>query len=198
MNTLLTALVLSFFIFTASDCKAQNQDVVLLATGNFTKTTTGTSDSGYRVYQSSRAAAGGGIGYEHWWKNNGVSALYSQTPTNSKLMSTTGQGKPDIWSLERYEWAILYKRKFYSSSRISPYVGSGGMGTILDGGKASGYDKQFGVAVTSGIDLRLTPRFAARSGVMLDFIKASTFSDKTYSAEQTIMVEPHLGLVWKF
>jgi hypothetical protein len=184
---------------------AQN-DFFLMGTGNLTKPSIGVFDSGYAIRQSSRGAAGFGVGYERWWGNFGAGVLYTQTSTNSKLSSLKGTVL-DIWPIKRYEFAVLAEERFRATRRVSPYIGAGPMGIALWGGNASdkqpggcsGGDGQIGVALASGINLAVSPRLSIRSGVVVDFIKASTFSDQTYRASSTFMVEPQgVGLMWRF
>ena len=187
-------------------CYAQKNDLMVVGVGNFTRPSTGAATWG-TVTQSSKDSSGAGVGYERWFGNNGVIVLGSYTPTDSKLTAFSGKGQPNIWPIKRYEWSVLYERRFRSGSRISPYVGIGPMGTLLTGGTThkqnpadwgSGYDYQFGEAQTAGVDYRLTKRFSLRGGVMVDVLKASTFSDRTYTSSLTLMAEPQVGLVWKF
>lgn len=199
-----TAIFLLAMLLRAGACAAQN-DFLLIGTGNLTKSSTGVFDSGVTIRQSSRGAAGLGAGYERWWGNFGAGVLYTQTPTNSKLSSLAGTTLT-IWPIKRYEFAILAERKFRTTRWASPYVGAGPMGTVLWGGGApdkqhgcSGGDGQIGMALTSGINLAISPRLSIRSGVVLDFIKASNYSSWNYRSSYTFMIEPQgIGLMWKF
>ncbi|MFZ0746300.1 MAG: hypothetical protein WAM85_17965 [Terracidiphilus sp.] len=199
------AIFLLAVLLSAAGCAAQN-DFLLIGTGNLTKPSTGVFNSGTTIRQSSRGAAGIGVGYERWWGNFGAGVQYTQTPTDSKLSTLTGRVLT-AWPIERYEFAVLAEKKFLAARRVSPYVGAGPMGTALWGGSASdkqpggcsGGDEQIGLAFASGIKLDVSPRLSIRSGVVLDFIKASTFGDQTYRASHTLMVEPQgVGLMWRF
>lgn len=199
------ATILLAILLPAAACATQN-DFLLMGTGNLTKPSIGVFNSGNTIRQSSRGAAGFGVGYERWWGNFGAVVLYTQTPTNSKLSSLNGTVL-DIWPIKRYEFAVLAERKFRATRRVSPYIGAGPMSTALWGGSASdkqpggcsGGDEQIGVALASGINLAVRPRLSIRSGVVVDFLKASTFGDRTYRASNTLMVEPQgAGLMWRF
>ncbi|MFZ0745264.1 MAG: hypothetical protein WAM85_12715, partial [Terracidiphilus sp.] len=129
------AIFLLAVLLPAAACAAQN-DFLLIGTGNLTKPSTGTFNDGSTIRQSSRGAAGIGVGYESWWGNFGAGVLYTQTPTDSKLSTLTGRVLT-IWPIKRYEFAFLAEKRFGATRRVSPYIGAGPMGTALWGGSSS-------------------------------------------------------------
>lgn len=173
------------------------RDVVVFGMGNFTKSSTGFSTPGPVIRQSSRASAGGGMEYEQWWGSNGLSLTYDHTPTDSKLATLSGRPLV-IWPISREEFDVLALHRFCRGRRVSPYVGGGIATTALYGGAASGADGQRAAAVAEGMSVRLSPRLWLRAGLLLDMLRASTYSDQTYTASRTVMAEPQFGLAWGF
>ena len=185
------------------------QNLVLLGTGNLTRSSIGTFIRGAKIRQYSADKAGVGIGYECFCfedKNVAIEFFFSYTPTNSKLSSVDGKTVLDIWPINRYEEGILLKYRWRRGKRISPYFGGGILTTVLYGGNASdhqpggwsGFDWQNGYELDSGIDFRLQKNLALRVGALTDVIQASTFSDQTYASSNTLMVEPQVGFVYEF
>ncbi len=100
---------------------------------------------------------------------------------------------------------FLCERRFRWTKAIHLYVGAGAFIVVFWGGdapahtgvNASGFDALRGETATGGITTRLTPRLSLKSGLMVDFGKASTYSDQTYRSSRNFMFEPQIGLTWR-
>jgi hypothetical protein len=212
------AAILLLLVPVASRAQATN-DVAVLGAANITKSSTGHvvsgGNAGWVDNQSSGSGEGASAEYDHWWRNNGLSVAYTRTPTTSVLVppgpvnvvwlavpanSTflSPNGRDVKWDLTRNEMNVLFARRFRAQRWISPRVMAGLSSILLNGGKASGWDHQFGPVIAAGNDVRLSSRLAFRCEFLANFLRASNFSDTTYSAGHTVMIEPRFGLVWKF
>jgi len=150
-----------------------------------------------KVWQSS--GTGWGKAAEYRMKirgNNYGGLLFSDTPTNGTLY-VPGQ-KPFSWPVRRYEFDMLWTHEFEPLwRRAAPYVTSGAGAIALNGGPTeSGWDKQGALVTGAGSDIRLARFVTMRVGFTLDWLKASTYSDRTYRASGTVMAEPRIGFVW--
>ena len=172
--------------------------------------------TGRSYYQSSRSDFGASIQYDHWWGKNGLLVAFARTPTDSTLVAAVPQtlhwGAPsrdnaltfssnglDVkWDLMRYEFTVLYARRFLRPSKISPHVLGGITTILLDGGKPTGWDHQFAPAVGAGSDFRVTARVSFRCVFLANFLRASNYSDSTYMGGRTIMLESRFGPVFTF
>lgn len=187
----------------ASACSAQSYDLISLGAATFTRPSIGVQvkNNGSAVMQASKASESIGGGFSVWRGRYGLCTLYEWSPTDSKL-STVSNRTLTIWGIDRHEVAFLAMERFFIGHHFAPYAGAGPMGTVLWGGDSgpsfSGFDGQLGLALSGGTDVWLTRRMAIRLGLQADFLKASTFSDQTYIASQTQMLEPQAGLVWHF
>jgi hypothetical protein len=211
------AVAAAFLFLFVPALRAQTaNDLALVGVSNMTKTSTGIalsgSVAGWRFDQDSGDGFGESVEYEHWWAKNGLFFAYSRTATDSTLIVANTkhvdwkpgpQGayiSPDgldwKWSVARNEFNVLYARRFLSKGRISPRVMGGFTSILLDGGQASGLDRQFAAVVGVGNDFRLTSRFSFRTEFMANFLKASDYGDPTWAASRTVMIETRAGLVW--
>jgi hypothetical protein len=194
-------------------------DIAVLGVSNMTQPSTGLSmaggTAGLEFEQSSASGLGEAAEYEHWWSKNGFVFGYTRTPTNSALITGSSPASGawlalpadgilispnhlDVkWKLARNEFNTLYARRFRERRRNTPKVMGGLTSILLDGGKASGLDQQFAAVVGAGNDYRLSSRLVLRCEFLASFLRASNFSDPTYQASRTIMLETRWGLVWR-
>jgi hypothetical protein len=91
----------------------------------------------------------------------------------------------------------MYARRFRERARSTPKIMGGLTSILLDGGKASGLDRQFAEVVGAGNDYRLTSRLTLRCEFLANFLRASNYSDPTYTPSRTVMLETRWGLVWR-
>jgi hypothetical protein len=193
-------------------------DVAVLGVSNMTRPSTGVSvasgTAGMHYEQSSGSGLGEAAEYEHWWSKNGALFGYTRTPTNSVLTTGSPQNgawqaipaagifispnRLDVkWKLARNEFNTMYARRFRERARSSLKVMGGLTSILLDGGKASGLDRQFAGVVGAGNDYRLTSRLVLRCEFLANFLRASNYSDPTYTPSRTVMLETRFGLVWR-
>lgn len=184
------------------------QDIALMAMGNYTTPSLGEFSNVTVIRQSNRTSAGGSVGYELWRRGNGFVTDYSFTPTDSKLFGLAPGfkfSKEGQWNLQRHKVDLMYEHRFRAKCKFQPYLGVGGFVIVLWGGyaphgwpvPASGWDGWGGEVTTAGITTHLSPRLALKTGLLVDIGKASTYGDTTYQASQNLMFEPQIGLVWK-
>ena len=192
------------FILCALLARAQKNEIQLFGTGHFTEPSLGEFSNTSVIRQFSRTSAGAGAEYVRWWRNNGMQTSYSWTPTDSKLESLSKQTLV-IWPIQRSEVTLMYQHRFMNKKKVNPYVGVGGMGTILWGGACphhtdtcSGLDGQWGVAVKGAVGYQLTKQLEVQTGFQAESVKASTFGDPSYSSSLTAMIEPRLGISYRF
>ena len=172
--------------------------------------------AGMHFQQSSGSGLGASAEYEHWWSKNGFLFGFSRTPTNSVLL-TSGDSHGSVaweavpaaaifispdrldvkWELTRNEFNTLYARRFRQRARNSPRLMAGLTSILLDGGKASGLDRQFAGTIGAANDYRITSRLALRGEFLANFLRASNYSDSTYQPSRTVMLEAKWGLVWR-
>jgi hypothetical protein len=200
-------------------CRAQtSSEFAVLGVSNMTKSSSGLSmasgTSGVQFLQSSESGFGESAEFAHWWSSNGFLFGFSRTPTNSVLITGNPASvawrtipaagisvSPDDldtrWALERNEFNTLYARRFRERRKSSLRLMAGLTSILLDGGKASGLDRQFAAVVGAGNDYRLTSRLALRCEFLTNFMRASNYSDSTYQPSRTVMLETRWGLVWR-
>lgn len=200
------AIVVAGLILVSCSSFAQVAEVAVLGVANFTQTSVGAniSPTGGQGNQSSRAAAGLSVEYSQWWGNNAMSIGYTISPTDSKIIYNYAfndqrghYGFKDQWAITRNELDLLWIRRL-RSGRVEPFIQAGFGAIVLNGGIASGLDRQFALVAGVGADLRISSHLAFRYGVNLDFLRASNFSDTNYKGGRTFIVEPKFGLVWGF
>jgi hypothetical protein len=211
---------LSAVLATPHCCAQAADDIAVLGVSNTTQPTTGLSmasgTAGMEFEQTSASGLGESAEYEHWWSKNGVLFGFTRTPTNSTLITGNGNSQnpawqaipaagifisPDRldvkWELTRNEFNTMYARRFRERARNSPKVMVGLTSILLDGGKASGLDRQFAGVVGAGNDYRLTSHLVLRCEFLANFLRASNYSDPTYTPNRTVMLETRWGLVWR-
>lgn len=178
----------------AAQSIAQSQLAFPIA-GVFTGCSRGKFSSGAVITQCSKAAAGAGIEYRHWWRNQGAAISYMRSPTSSKLIDSP----PHFfeWGIDRTEIDLMFLHRFSAPSgwRIAPYVRAGVAAIALDGGKWSGLDRQCAAVFGASAHIRLSSRFSLEAGANYDSLYASTYGDQHYRSSLTYMWEPTLALV---
>jgi len=191
---------------------AQKQSITLLGTGNLIHSSVGAFNNDYGIQQTMRKSAGPAAGYEYWWGTNGITTLFTWTPTNSKLSALKGNPWPHgtnvvgqtltIWPITRYEINLGYQHRFYPQRRLSPYTSVGGLGTILWGGgcanNCSGLDGQYGIFWGGGLYYKLPSNFSLKAGLQEELLKASNYGDGTFRSSLTTDFVPQLGVVFNF
>lgn len=185
---------------TLSKASRTSDTVASYFTGAITKPSPGRfSYWNEQVWQS--AGTGWGRAAEYRLRLRGENyggLLFSDTPTNGTLY-VPGQ-KPFSWPVHRYEFDVLWTHQFVLATRRAiPYVTSGAGAIALNGGSGptgSGWDRQAALVAGAGSDVRLSRLVTLRAGFTVDSIKAPTYCDQTYTSSRTVMVEPHIGVVW--
>jgi hypothetical protein len=117
--------------------------------------------------------------------------LFSDTPTNATLY--VARQKPYTWAVRRYEFDVLLTHEFAARRRrVIPYL-AGGVGAIALNGHAneSGWDGQAAMVAGAGSDIRLWRTITMRAGFTVDWLKASTYSDRRYSSRYEAHVRLH-------
>jgi hypothetical protein len=189
------AILVAGLIVVSCTSFAQVADLAVLGVANFTQKSVGETISGFRGEQSSRAAAGLSVEYSQWWRNNALSIAYTISPTDSKIIYS--YGFRDQWAITRNELDLSWIRRL-RRGKVEPFIQAGLGAIVLNGGRASGLDRQFALVAGVGADLRVSSHVAFRYGLKLDFLRASNFSDTNYKGGRTFIVEPKFGLVWRF
>ena len=176
-----------------------SQTLAAYLTASITKPSPGQFNYATKIKAWQTNGTGWGRSAEYRMKIRGGNyggILFSDTPTNATLY-VPGQ-KPFTWPIRRYEFDVLWTYQFAPVlHRAAPYVTSGAGGIALNGGtKESGWDKQAALVAGAGSDVRLSRFITLRVGLTMDFLKASTYSDRQYRSTGTVMVEPRIGFVW--
>jgi hypothetical protein len=184
-------------------CRSQPErnQLAVSTVADFTKPSPGEFVSGWNagthIVQTNRAGIGQSLEYQRWlWGSNSGSLVYTRTPTNSKL-SLPGNSF-DIWPITRSEFDLLFTRQLtrLASRRFSPYGQAGAGAIVLNGGKTeSGLNGQFAYVAGAGADIKVPWRARLRIGLTTDFLKAPTYSDRTYRSSWTAMASPRIGFV---
>jgi hypothetical protein len=178
-----------------------NQTLVAYVTSSITKPSPGQFNYGIplKAWQTNGTGWGRSVEYRgKIWGRNFGGLLFSDTSTNATLY--VPRQKPFTWPLSRYEFDILWTHEFAPVlHRVVPYLASG-MGAIALNGHSneSGWDGQAALVAGAGSDIRLTRLITLRAGFTLDGLKASTYSDRRYRSDYTVVVEPRIGFVWDF
>jgi hypothetical protein len=184
------------------EAAAGNQTLATYIAGSITKPSPGQFRSlSVKSWQTN--GTGWGRSAEYRMKIRGRNyggILFSDTPTNSTLY--VPRWEPLSWPIRRYEFDVLWTHEFAPvRNRVVPYVTSGAGAIALNGGSTgihSGWDHQAALVWGAGSDVRLSRLITLRAGFTMDWLKASTYSDRDYRSTGTIMVEPRIGLVWGF
>lgn len=176
-----------------------NQTLALYTTASITKPSPGEFNYSPKVKAWQTNGTGWGRSAEYRMKIRGGNyggILFSETPSNATLY-VPGQ-KPFTWPIRRYEFDVLWTHQFAPVlHRAAPYVTSGAGAIALNGGsRESGWDRQAVLVAGAGSDVQLSRLISLRVGFTVDFLKASTYSDRQYRSTGTVMVEPRIGLVW--
>jgi hypothetical protein len=208
-----------FYLMAASVCRSQSSyEIGALGVLNITKSSSGQFVSGPSPFVAFDQSSGTGVGetfqLQRWWAKNGVLLSYSKTPTDSVLVvhgDTINWNSVDVinsarctrdgsckWDLTRHEFNVLLARQLLSGPRNSLQAITGLTAILLDGGKASGLDRQFAFAVGAANDHRLSSHLAFRSEFLANFLRASAFSDPTYRPSRTVVIETRVGFIWRF
>jgi hypothetical protein len=195
--------VLAFLLFTALSSFAQN-DIAVLGMVQVTRDSTG---YGYGVYQtqSSPISPGFSVEYRHWWAregkwhDNGLLIAYSFANSGAGFHSSVGSIN---FELQRKIFDVGYVKRFQSDSFLAPYVMAGAGGSITDGGRVPGgvlgVDGQFDLLGEVGADARVGRHFGMRWALASHWFRAPNFSDTGYHASRTAMLEPKIGMTWRF
>jgi hypothetical protein len=174
----------------------------------FTRPALGLSQYGAApTMQSSKDSYGGSVEYRHWFGNNGIEATYSAVASDAHFWSPIVTWK---MSLTRHEGTISYVRRFFRNSRLNPDVSLGAGGFITHGGFGwrlngrwipqgyLGVDGQFEVRGGAGVDVWRTRHFGIRTSYVAHWFRLPNFSDASYHAARTFIVEPQIGITWAF
>jgi hypothetical protein len=181
-----------------SGSSSYNETIATYVTAAITKPSPG-QFSYYREQSWQSNGTGWGNSAEYRMRIRGGNyggILFSDTPTNGTLY-VSGK-EPFSWSIRRYEFDVLWTHEFaWVRGRAALYVASGAGAIALNGGAAeSGWDKQAAFVAGAGSDVRLARFITMRVGFTIDSLKASTYGDRDYRSNGTIMVEPRIGFVW--
>lgn len=216
-NILIVFLTIIFLASTANAQKVEH-DITVVGMGNITPKSIGeftyTCDNDGDVeaveyichsviWQTNKTTAGIGGYFESWKNNNGLVFGGSFTKTTSILKNLNFRTE-DVWGLDRYKFDVMYEHRF-GTHRIQPYTGVGAYGVVLWGGPApahtnvnhSGFDGLVGLVTPFGINTTLNPRVSFKTGLLVDFGKASTYGDQTYQSSRNVMYEPQAGFTFK-
>ncbi len=188
---------------TANDRESasSHQTLATYITGSITKPSPGQTIYGVKLWQTNGTGWGKSAEYRRKIRGRNYGGiLFSDTPTNSTLYWPR-QGSI-TWPIRRYEFDVLWTHEFAPVRlRVVPYVTSGAGAIALNGGSTgihSGWDHQAALVWGAGSEVRLSRLITLRAGFTMDWLKASTYSDRDYRSTGTIMVEPRIGLVWGF
>jgi hypothetical protein len=180
-----------------------DETLATYVTGAITKPSSGQFNYIAATFRQSNGT-GWGRGAEYRRRIHGRNyggILFSDTPTNGTL-DVRSQHWFISWPAHRYEFDILWTHEFSPvRHRLVPYVNAGAGAIAFNGGSGasgSGWDRQGALVGGGGGDVHLSRLITLRAGVTLDSFKASTYSDPTYRSNETVMVEPRIGLVWGF
>ena len=95
---------------------------------------------------------------------------------------------------------LWYVHLLRSDDALAPYLMAGAGGTITDGGAVPGgtlgVDGQFDLMAETGADIRAGRHLGAV--VWPHWFRAAKFSDPGYHAARTQMLEPRVGVTWRF
>lgn len=178
--------------------------VSIYAIGNYTSVSRGEFTSGRSILQTDKAAVGTAGYFASWRGSNGLIAGGSYTNTESRLMNLSGV-LIDFWKLQRYKADLFYEHRFFMGRRFQPHLGFGGFLIVLWGGDApahsnvnrTGWDSLRGLVVPAGVTTRVNERVSLKTGVLVDFGRASTYSDQTYKSSRNLMYEPQIGVSFR-
>jgi len=178
-----------------------SQTLAAFATTSITKPSPGqfNYEIPLKAWQTNGTGWGSSVEYRKKIRGRNFGGLlFSDTPTNCTLY--VPRQKPFTWPLRRYEFDILWTHEFAPvRHRVVPYLASGVGAIALNGhSNESGWDGQAALVVGAGSDVRLTRLITLRAGFTLDGLKASTYSDRSFRSEYTLVVVPRIGFVWDF
>ena len=158
--------------------------------------------------QSSPISPGFSVEYRHWWsgegawRDRGLAITYSVASSGARFVALSPPYGVVKFGLNRHEFDVGYVHRFHIGSALSPYLKAGAGGFITNGGMAPGgvlgTDGQFDAVAEAGADTRITRHLGLRYGATLHWFRAPNFSDTNYSASRTWIVEPMVGLSWRF
>ena len=185
-----------------------SSDLSAVGLTQFTRPALGLANYGATpTMQSSKVSYGGSVEYRHWFGDNGFAATYSVVASDANFWSPSARWQ---MSLTRHEGTFSYVRRFFRYSRFSPYVSLGAGGFVTHGGLGwklngnwiphdyLGIDGQFKLRGGVGFDLWRTRHFGVRTSYVAHWFRAPNFSDVTYHAARTFIVEPQIGFTWAF
>lgn len=212
MNVRLLALVpavlLSLSGAIASDEVRPSSELSANGLTQFTRPELGLANYGAApTMQSSKVSFGGSVEYRHWFGRNGFAATYSVVASDANFWSPSATWQ---MSLTRHEGTLSYVRRFVLRSRLNPYVSVGAGGFVTHGGLGwklngiwiphdyLGVDGQFEVRGGVGFDLWRSRHFGVRTSYIVHWFRAPNFSDASFHAARTFIVEPQIGFTWAF
>lgn len=180
------------------------RDITAYGIADYTSRSLGFDTNQTSDWQTEKFGFGGGGDWEVWRHNNGLVLGGSFTRSAAELYARPDNLLMCTWKLQRYKANALYEHRFSSTRAFSPYVGIGGFMIVLWGGNApahsganaSGWDVLGGIVVPLGAAVPISPRVSIKTGALVDFGKASTYGDPTYTASRDLRVEPQVGLVF--
>ena len=205
---LIPAILLNLSLALAADDERSSSELSATGVTQFTQPGLGLANFGATpTMQSSKVSYGGSVEYRHWFGNNGFAATYSVVASDANFWSPSTNWQ---MSLTRHEGAISYVRRFFPYSRLKPYVSLGAGGFVTHGGLGwrlngqwiprdyLGIDGQFELRGGVGFDMWRTRHFAIRTSYVVHWFRAPNFSDASYHAARTFIVEPQIGFTWAF
>lgn len=205
---LVPVILLNLSVAIASDEGRSSSELSASGIAQFTRPGLGLANYGATpTMQSSKDSFGGSVEYRHWFGNNGFAATYSAVASDANFWSPIVTWK---MSLTRHEGALSYVRRFFPYSRLNPYMAVGAGGFVTHGGVGwrqngiwiprdyLGVDGQFEVRAALGFDLWHTRHFGVRTSYVAHWFRAPNFSDASYHAARTFIVEPQIGFTWAF
>jgi hypothetical protein len=181
-----------------------SDEIAILGIAQLTRNSTGYGYGTFQV-QSSPASLGVGAEYRHWWsdekrwRNQGIYVSYNVANSGAKFTSPFGVV---AFGLKRHEFDVGYIHRFRSDYTIVPFVKAGAGGFITNGGMAPGgvvgIDGQFAMVGEVGADTWLNRHLGLTCGLSTRWFRAPYFSDSGYHGARTEILEPRIGVTWRF
>ena len=174
-------------------------DLAVAASLQLTRDTGGIADNGAAVVQGSKPSFGGALEYRKPLRYVALEASYAAVSTDARFYSKASGQRVDEFSLVRHEVSGQIVKQLYATRQFSPFFAAG-IGNLFTSGPLTGIDCRLEEVVSVGMDARLTRdgRLSFRSEAVVHFFEAPDFADPGYRATRTVIIEPRVGLVWRF